>query len=67
MAKKKATEEQITIAPEQQATPERSYFQSRIFDQLGRTPENNRIRLKFYELESNTTNEVEYPVYAEDD
>jgi len=44
-----------------------SYFDRRIRQELGISDGQNRIRLKFYELESNTTKEVEYPIFAADD
>lgn len=75
MAKKQTN---IAPEPETQNTPrpelvegeaatERSYFQTRVFDQLGMSEELNRIRLKFFQAEAGTWQEVEYPIFAEDD
>lgn len=47
--------------------PELSYFDQRIKKELGITDEQNRIKLKFYEAESNTTKEVEYQIFSEDE
>ena len=46
--------------------PETNYFIQRIVNELGVTPELNRIRLKFDDLESQTTREVEHPIFSED-
>ncbi len=56
-----------TIETTETPAPERSYFQRRIFDELGVTEEQNRVMLKFYQLESNTYQEVEYPIFREDE
>jgi hypothetical protein len=52
--------------PEPTAT-ERTYFQRRIYDELGLTDEQNRVRLKFHDYEAGTDKEVEYPIFAEDE
>jgi hypothetical protein len=44
-----------------------SYFEQRITKELGITDEQNRIRLKFHDLESNITREVEYKIFSEDE
>jgi len=59
------------VKPTQATAPlieqaEISYFQQRVCIDLGATPETNRIKLKYYEAESNTTNEVEYEIFSED-
>lgn len=61
MAKK-----QTTITPEPEPATERSYFQRRVFDELGVTEETNRIRIKFRQEEAGTIQEVEYPIFRED-
>jgi hypothetical protein len=48
------------------ATVERSYFQRRIFDELGVTEETNRVRIKFFQAEAGTWQDVEYPIFRED-
>ncbi len=68
MAKKKQITEPETPAAAPIVAPvEPSYFQKRIFQELGFTPELNKIRLKYYEIESNTTNEVEHEIFSEDE
>ena len=44
-----------------------SYFDQRIKIELGITDEQNHIRLRFFEPESNTTKEIEYQIFSEDD
>ncbi len=44
-----------------------SYFDQRITKELGITDEQNRIRLKFHDLESNIDREVEYKIFTEDE
>ena len=46
---------------------ELSYFDQRITKELGITDKQNRIKLKFFEAESNTTKEVEYKIFSEDE
>jgi galactitol-specific phosphotransferase system IIB component len=47
--------------------PEPSYFEQRIFNELGVAPEQNRIKLKFFEPENNTTHEIDYDIFSEDE
>jgi hypothetical protein len=72
MTKRKANPP-IDLTPETVITPaeiqekELSYFDQRIKKELGITDEQNRIKLKFHEPESNTTKEVEYQIFSEDE
>jgi hypothetical protein len=59
------TEPKIT-EPFEQGTIERTFFQRRIIDELGVTDQQNRIRLKFDDMETGTVREVEYPIFSED-
>ena len=69
-AKSKNEPIDLTVT-EQVAEPveaaELSYFDQRIKKDLGITDKQNRIRLKFFEEESNTTKEVEYKIFSEDE
>lgn len=56
-----------TPAEPVQAKKELSYFEKRIINELGVTPELNKIRLKFENLETNLETEVEYEIFSEDD
>ena len=69
MAKLKPTIGQpVPNVPTVPTVPEEpSYFHQRIITELGVTPELNRIKLKFDDLESNTTREVEHPIFSEDE
>ena len=45
----------------------RSYFETRIFDELGVTPEYNKIKLKIEDLEKGTDREIEHQIFTEDE
>lgn len=68
MTKTKTPEaEPVTVQEQPQPAQERSYFEARIIDELGVTDELNQIRLKFEDLESNTSREVNYKIFDEDE
>jgi hypothetical protein len=56
-----------TIPATNAAPVEPSYFTRRVIQELGISEEQNRIRLKFYQAEANTWQEVEYQIFAPDD
>lgn len=64
---KQDIKEDIITSPEQTA-PERSYFQKRIYDELGVTDEQNTITLIFDDdIESRTKREIKYRIFDEDE
>ena len=71
-AKKKPTKaatkpKKKTTTDKKPKAKELSYFEERIFKELGVSDQQNRIKLKFDDLESNTTREVESQIFSEDD
>ena len=56
-------DETTTITP----TEERSYFQRRVFDEMGLTPEQNKIRLKCDTGDDYRSAHGDYEIFSEDD
>lgn len=70
-ATKKTTKPKPTpkAKPAKAKEPEKelSYFEQRIFKELGVSPEQNRIKLKFEDLENNLKSEIENEIFSEDE
>lgn len=57
------TKKQTKPAPKKEPT----YYEKRIVQELGVTPELNRVKLKFEDEERNMTQEIEYEIFSEDE
>ncbi|MDB4584747.1 DUF5906 domain-containing protein, partial [Draconibacterium sp.] len=64
---KDKSQESTNQEPEEKIKPYRSYFETRIYDELGLKPEQNKIKLKIEDIEAGRDREVEHEIFSEDE